>query len=88
MNVSLTKELETYVGKKVHSGLYHSASEVLRESLRLLRERDAAQKYRLEELRRDVRLGLNQLDRGERAPLDMEAIKARVHQGVRKHGTR
>jgi antitoxin ParD1/3/4 len=88
MNVSLTKELETYVGKKVRSGLYHSASEVLRESLRLLRERDSVQKYRIEELRRDIRMGMNQLDRGDGAPLDMEAIKARVRQGVRRRGTK
>ncbi len=39
MNVSLTPELEKLVQEKVASGLYNSASEVIRESLRLLHER-------------------------------------------------
>ena len=40
MNVSLTPELEQYVNGKVQSGMYHSASEVIREGLRLLKERE------------------------------------------------
>ena len=40
MNVSLTRELEQFVQGKVESGLYNNASEVIRESLRLLKEQD------------------------------------------------
>lgn len=40
MNVSLTPELEKFVDDKVESGLYNNASEVIRESLRLLKEHD------------------------------------------------
>jgi antitoxin ParD1/3/4 len=40
MNVSLTPELEKFVEGKVDSGLYNNASEVIRESLRLLKEHD------------------------------------------------
>jgi putative addiction module CopG family antidote len=40
MNVSLTPELEKFVDGKVESGLYNNASEVVREGLRLLQERD------------------------------------------------
>ena len=40
MNVSLTPELEKYIDEKVESGLYNNASEVVRESLRLLKEHD------------------------------------------------
>jgi hypothetical protein len=36
MNVSLTPELERYIRRKVDSGLYSNASEVVREALRLL----------------------------------------------------
>ena len=53
MNISLTKELEGYVTQKVESGLYHSASEVIRDGLRLLKERDELHQSRLAELRRD-----------------------------------
>lgn len=40
MNVSLTPELEKFVDDKVESGLYNNASEVVRESLRLLKEHE------------------------------------------------
>src|SRR5207302_11308141 len=42
MNVSLTPELEKYVRGKVTSRLYNNASEVIRQALRLLVEREAA----------------------------------------------
>jgi antitoxin ParD1/3/4 len=76
MNVSLTPELAGFVKEQVESGMYHSASEVVREGLRLLRERRQDRQVRLEELRRQIAIGLEQLDRGEGAPLDIEAIKA------------
>lgn len=65
MNVSLTPELEQLVNQKVTSGLYHSASEVIREALRLLKEQDEIKQSRLLEIRREVALGLAQLKRGE-----------------------
>lgn len=61
MNVSLTPELERLVNEKVESGLYQTASEVVREALRLLKERDHAR----EQLRGDVQVGFDALDRGE-----------------------
>jgi antitoxin ParD1/3/4 len=59
MNVSLTPELERLVNEKVESGLYQTASEVVREALRLLKERDQAR----EQLRGDVQAGFDQLAR-------------------------
>jgi antitoxin ParD1/3/4 len=83
MNVSLTKELEELVSGKVKTGLYHTASEVIREGLRLLEERDRLYQVRLEELRRDVKLGIDQLDRGESMPFDPVAVKRRLRKRVR-----
>ena len=74
MNISLTPQLEDLVKKKVESGLYGSASEVMREALRLLEERDRVHALRLEELRKEIRKGV---DSGEATPLDIGAIKAR-----------
>jgi antitoxin ParD1/3/4 len=65
MNVSLTPELERLVAEKVESGMYSSASEVVREGLRLLQERDELRRARLEELRREITKGVEQADRGE-----------------------
>ena len=61
MNVSLTPELERLVNEKVESGLYQTASEVVREALRLLKDRDHAR----EQLRADVQDGFDALARGE-----------------------
>ena len=77
MNVSLTSELENYIKSKVATGMYNSVSEVMREALRLLKERDAMQAIRLEALRQDINKGMNSLERGEAKPLDIEAIKAK-----------
>src|SRR5665213_731141 len=78
MNISLTAELEGLINTKVASGMYHSASEVIREALRLLREHDDLKKIRFEDLRRDIAVGLEQSRRGESMPLDIDAIKSRV----------
>ena len=65
MNVSLTPKLEQLIHDRVSSGRYHSASEVVREALRLLEERDELRRLRLAELRSKVAAGLSSLDRGE-----------------------
>lgn len=66
MNVSLTPELEQLVNDKVKSGFYQTASEVVREALRLLNERDQER----ERLRADVQAGFDQLARGQSRTYD------------------
>lgn len=65
MNVSLTDELEELVQKKVKSGRYTSASEVVRAGLRLLEQEDELRETRLAAIRADVRAGIEQAERGE-----------------------
>ena len=77
MNVSLTPELERLVNRKVRSGRYTSASEVIREGLRLLEEQDTLRRMKFEALKGEIPKGIESLERGEGRPLDMEAIKAR-----------
>jgi antitoxin ParD1/3/4 len=71
VNVSLTPELEQLVNQKVSSGMYQTASEVVREGLRLLAERD----QRLKSLRSDIRAGLAAVERGEYTDHDASTIK-------------
>ncbi|OFV98777.1 MAG: CopG family transcriptional regulator [Acidobacteria bacterium RIFCSPLOWO2_02_FULL_61_28] len=78
MNVSLTPELERLVNKKVQSGMYSSASEVIREALRLLKEQEELRRRKLEELRKEIRIGLEQAKRGEGVPLDIAKLKSRL----------
>lgn len=84
MNVSLTPELEDLIQRKVESGLYISASEVIREALRLLQERDRVREVHLEQLRSELQLGLDQLQRGRSKPLDGRTVRALKARGRRK----
>lgn len=84
MNVSLTPELEKLVNEKVESGMYASASEVIREGLRLLVERDARNRQRSEQLMREIAVGLEELDRGEGIPLTRETIEGIKQEGRRR----
>jgi antitoxin ParD1/3/4 len=63
MNVSLTPELEAFVSTKVESGRYNSASEVVREALRLLEEHDSARAGQLAAFNQELERRLAALDR-------------------------
>lgn len=64
---------ERFVRDLVASGRYASASEVMRDGLRLIEEREQTRTAKLEALRHAVREGL---ESGPPEPLDMEAVKA------------
>lgn len=71
MNVSLTKELESFVMQKVKSGRYGSASEVIREGLRLLEKEDLRRQFSYSteaELEAKLLEGLEELDRKKGIP--------------------
>ena len=84
MNVSLTPELEQYVNNRVQSGLYHSASEVIREGLRLLKEKDEIHQRKLEDLRREIQIGIDQADRGQVSAFTKETLKDIKDQGRKR----
>jgi antitoxin ParD1/3/4 len=83
LNVSLTPELEKLVKDKVKSGRYLSSSEVVREGLRLLEQLDRFREEKLDALRRDVELGIEQADRGDIAPFDPDHYRA-IIKGARR----
>ena len=82
MNVNLTPQLEEMVRAKVSSGMYTSASEVVREALRLMEEQDRLRQVKLEDLRREVRKGLNS---GPSEPWNATTLKkkARARQAAK-----
>lgn len=65
MNITLGKEFERRISEKVADGLYTSASEVIRDGLRLLFEKETAQNRQLETLREEVSKGFEQLAAGK-----------------------
>jgi antitoxin ParD1/3/4 len=81
MNISLTPKLEGFVKAKVKSGDYNNASEVIREALRVLQEREADRKVQLDALRRLIQDGE---EGGKPIPWDPEVIKQEARRRVRK----
>jgi len=82
MNVSLTPELDKFVAGKVESGRYNSASEVVREALRLLEEHDGVRAAQLAAFNQEIGSRLAALDRGEH--IKPKAARQRIEQKSRE----
>lgn len=74
MNINLTPQLEDLVRSKIISGRYNSASEVVREALRLMEREDQVRAVALEQLRQDIQQAVQSGTAGE---FDIESIKRR-----------
>jgi antitoxin ParD1/3/4 len=84
MNVSLTPELERRIAEKVESGLYTTASEVVREGLRLLFSRSDLLEEQTARWRADIQVGLDELDRGDVVPMDAAFADASTRVAARR----
>jgi len=82
MNVNLSPQLEAMVKAKVASGRYTSASEVVREALRLMEQQDQLRALQLQQLRRDIQDGLAS---GEAEVWNPKAIKAEGRRRLGAH---
>ena len=82
MNVSLTNELAEFVKQQVESGMYQTASEVMRDGVRLLQRREQLRQIQIEELRKQVAIGIEQMERGEYFGIDevFEELRTRNKQ--------
>lgn len=76
LNVSLTPELEQFIADRVESGMYTTASEVVREGLRLLKDYDELRARRLEELRSHIERGWQDSEEGRFVEPDQ--VRARI----------
>jgi antitoxin ParD1/3/4 len=63
-NVVLTDRQVTMLARLVKSGRYQNASEVLRDGLRLVEQRDAEDKARLAALRKAADVGIADIEAG------------------------
>ncbi|MCX7044535.1 MAG: type II toxin-antitoxin system ParD family antitoxin [Candidatus Sumerlaeota bacterium] len=85
MNLALAPELEDIIQHRIDSGLYSTPSEVLREALYLMEERDVLiEKQRLW-LRRELQAGIAQLDAGEYCTPTAEDIKNHIRQRLKQN---
>jgi antitoxin ParD1/3/4 len=93
MNITLTPQLEEMVRRRVASGDYSDANEVIHEALRIMEERE---RERLDALRAALAVGQEQLDRGEGAQYSDDSLakiiqrsEAKLRQGHKpKHDVR
>jgi antitoxin ParD1/3/4 len=85
MNVNLGDTLDQFITDLLQSGLYQSQSEVVREGLRLLKEREDLRKVRLAQLRGEIDKGIQQLDSGDYQTHDEASLK-KVFQDSKTRG--
>jgi Arc/MetJ-type ribon-helix-helix transcriptional regulator len=83
MNIPLPAQLQPFVKELVESGAYLCEGEVLEHALWLLKDHLDLQKIKTAELKKLVAVGVEQADRGQVAPLDMEAVKAQAADRLR-----
>jgi antitoxin ParD1/3/4 len=83
MQVSLSPELEQLLQNELATGKYRSENELLLEAVQLLTARDK----RMEELRRQVQIGRDQIDRGECTEFDDVSLR-RFFEGLQERGSR
>jgi len=76
MQIVLTPALDRMVQEKVASGLYDDASEVVRQALRLMAERESG----LDWFSREAALGFEQLEAGESIEVSREEFIRQMHQ--------
>jgi antitoxin ParD1/3/4 len=84
MNVSLTPELDNFVHLKVKSGRYNSASEVVREALRIMQDHENMKGLQLEEIRQRIQAGLDDLSHGRAVEGTIEELTQRTLERGRK----
>jgi antitoxin ParD1/3/4 len=79
-NVNLTERLDRFIETGITSGRFSNASEVVREGLRLLEQREQEDKAKLEWLRGAAKEGFDGIDRGEGVEFEsMDDLEAYVH---------
>ena len=74
MNVSLPNELAAFVEGEIASGGYSTASEVVRDALRLLRREREQYEQKMAILRREIQIGLDDIDAGRISTRSVEDI--------------
>jgi len=78
---SIGKHFESMIEDLIESGRYSTASEIMRDGLRLVEEREERRKAKLEALRAEIQKGF---DSGPAEEIDVdemiEAVKARGRQ--------
>lgn len=80
MSPSLTADLRQYVEQKIKRGEYASEEDLYADAVRTMKE----QEERIVWLRKEIQIGLDELERGEGAPWDLQETKKRLSERLRQ----
>lgn len=80
MNVNLGPTFDEFIADMLKTGHYQSQSEVVRDGLRLLKEREELKQLRLAELRKQIAIGIASAERGD--IVDGEVAFDRIRQQI------
>lgn len=81
LTVALPEALEAFVRQRVASGRFASASEVVQQALALLEQREREREVALDEIRREIQLGIDQAEAGQLR--DGETVFAEIREKLR-----
>ncbi|MGH9662964.1 MAG: type II toxin-antitoxin system ParD family antitoxin [Bryobacteraceae bacterium] len=78
MNVNLGTVFDKFIAELLKGGMYQTQSEVVREGLRLLKEREELKKLRIAELRKEIAIGTAEARQSKL--IDGETVFAEIRQ--------
>ena len=86
MQISLTPRMGQWISEKVDSGLYSSSNEIILEGLRLLMRQEAQRQAMIEDLRKEILIGIRQLDSGKAVVFDQSLVENVKEKGRNRIG--
>jgi antitoxin ParD1/3/4 len=88
MNIELPAEIQRMIEEKVATGGYENAAGVVEQAVRLLYERDRQKKIGLDELRREIQKGIDEIDAGLGIEWTEERLEGLLREAERRHATK
>ncbi len=74
MEITLNPKVQQWINNKVDSGWYNNSSEIILEGLRLLMKQEEQRHALIEDFRKEVLIGINQLDMGNFVEFDRSTV--------------
>jgi len=71
MNITLKPEQEQFIQSQIERGIFANAEQAIEVALRLLEEQSRGYEEWVEETRAKIEVGMAQLERGEKFPLEV-----------------
>jgi antitoxin ParD1/3/4 len=84
MDYQFPADLQPFIDDMMAKGVYEDVYELILDAVYLLRDHELTRRRKYEELKKEIQIGIDQLDRGQVAPLDMDAIMAKVEERIRQ----